>query len=144
MLNTKLSFEGSPMTLEPPTRHPLRRPLQFSNSDWLKAWLNRAYRALLNLKNLRILRWIDSPMPGLAWCHRPGAPSPESWIHPADEPAARRLSEELASGHARATLRLARIDGDWLPVDVVANIVLLDQHTTAGLFTLRRASGTAW
>lgn len=47
-----------------------------------------AYRALVNLKNLRILRWIDSPMPGLAWRHRPGAPSPESWIHPADEPAA--------------------------------------------------------
>jgi len=102
-----------------------------------------AYRALVNLKNLRILRWIDPPMPGLAWRHRPGAQSPESWIHPADEPAARRLSEELASGHARATLRLARLDGDWLPVDVVANIVLLDQHTTAGLFTLRRASGTA-
>jgi len=83
------------------------------------------------------------PMPGLAWRHLPGAPSPKSWIHSADEAAARRLSEEMASGHARATLRLARLNGDWLPVDVEANIVLLDQDTTAGRFTLRRASGTA-
>ncbi len=58
-------------------------------------------------------------------------------IHPEDEKLARQLSEDLSSGHAQASLRLADIDGGWIPVTVVANIVLLDQHTTAGLFTLR-------
>jgi len=96
-----------------------------------------AYRALVNLKNLRILRWIDTPMPRLAWRHAPGSPAPDVWIHPEDEKLARQLSEDLSSGHAQASLRLADIDGGWIPVTVVANIVLLDQHTTAGLFTLR-------
>src|SRR5690349_7174852 len=41
-----------------------------------------AYRALVNLKTFRIHRWIDSPMPGLAWRHDP-AQTPQEWIHPA-------------------------------------------------------------
>ena len=32
------------------------------------------HRALINLKNLRVLRWIDDPIPGLAWRHVPGTP----------------------------------------------------------------------
>lgn len=96
-----------------------------------------AHRALVNLKTLRILRWIDTPMPRLAWRHNPETPPPERWIHPEDQAAAEKLSTSLNRGHAEATLRLASTDGDWMPVNIVANIVLLDQHTTAGLFTMR-------
>lgn len=95
------------------------------------------YRALVNLKTLRILRWIDNPIPGLAWRHLPGASIPEPWIHPDDEGVARDLSQGLSHGHSEGTLRLADSDGGWLAIHVVANIVLLDQHTTAGLFTMR-------
>ena len=98
------------------------------------------YRALVNLRTLRILRWIDSPVPGLAWRHSPGASTPEPWIHPDDQDAARALSSALRSGHSEGTLRLAASDGGWLPLRIVANIVLLDQHTTAGLFTMRATS----
>ncbi len=38
----------------------------------------------------------------------------------------------MASGHARATLRLARLDGDWLPVDVVANCASETRRCHAG------------
>jgi len=97
------------------------------------------YRALVNLKTLRILRWIDDPMPELAWRHRPEATAPEPWVHPDDEAIGRDLSAGLSHGHAQATLRLATTNGDWMGVQIVAHIVLLDQHTTAGLFTMRRA-----
>ena len=95
------------------------------------------YRALVNLKTLRILRWIDPPMPGLAWRYDPTKPEHHAWIHEADLADAQRLSDDLVSGHSTATLRLAGAGADWLVVDISANIVLLDQHTTAALFTMR-------
>ena len=95
------------------------------------------YRALVNLRTMRILRWIDDPIPGLAWRHDPHETRAPDWIHPADRAAAMQLSADLASGHASTTLRLAGTDGHWLSVEVAANIVLLDQHTTAALFTMR-------
>ena len=99
-----------------------------------------SYRALVNLKTLRILRWIDSPLPRLAWRHSPGASTPEPWIHPDDREIALKLSRDLKRGHSAGTVRLADSAGGWLPVHIVANIVLLDQHTTAGLFTMRLAT----
>ncbi|MGB8385195.1 MAG: hypothetical protein WCG47_28805 [Dermatophilaceae bacterium] len=32
---------------------------------------------------------------------------------------------------------MASTDRDWMPVSILANVVLLDQHTTAALFTMR-------
>ena len=96
-----------------------------------------AYRALINLKTFRILRWIDPAMPGLAWRHTPHESEHHAWIHEDDMAIAQRLSDDLVSGHGRATLRLAGTEREWLVVDISANIVLLDQHTTAALFTMR-------
>jgi hypothetical protein len=95
------------------------------------------HRALFNLKTLRILRWIDDPLPGLHWTLDPGHPDPR-WIHPDDQQLAEQLSASLRTGRTSGHLRMAAEGGAWLTVEVVANIVLLDQHTTAGLFTLRR------
>lgn len=96
------------------------------------------HRALFNLKTLRILRWLDDPLPNLHWTLDPAHPD-SRWIHPEDQEAAHLLSDSLRTGRATAQLRLAAEGGGWLTVEVLANIVLLDQHTTAGLFTLRRA-----
>ena len=96
-----------------------------------------AYRALINLKTFRILRWIDPAMPGLAWRYAPNESAHHAWIHEDDRAIAERLSDDLASGQGKATLRLAGTERDWLVVDITANIVLLDQHTTAALFTMR-------
>lgn len=96
------------------------------------------HRALFNLKNLRILRWIDDPLPDLHWTLDPAHPD-SRWIHPDDQEVAEQLCASLRTGRTSGQLRMAAEGGDWLTVDVLANIVLLDQHTTAGLFTLRRA-----
>ncbi|NNM46995.1 GAF domain-containing protein [Knoellia koreensis] len=95
------------------------------------------HRALFNLKNLRILRWIDQPLPGLHWTLDPAHPDAR-WIHPDDEGVAEQISASLRTGRTTGRLRMAAEGGGWITVDVLANIVLLDQHTTAGLFTLRR------
>ncbi|WP_270888885.1 hypothetical protein [Pedococcus sp. 5OH_020] len=96
------------------------------------------HRALFNLKNLRILRWLDDPLPHLHWTIDPAHPDPR-WIHPEDQRAAQMLSDSLRTGRTTGQLRLAAEGGGWMTVEIVGNIVLLDQHTTAGLFTLRRA-----
>ncbi|HWE89309.1 MAG TPA: GAF domain-containing protein [Pseudonocardiaceae bacterium] len=93
------------------------------------------WRAIVNLRTLALLRWIDDPMPGIAWqhdaAHRPG-------IHRRDLAAAIRMSNTLAStGRVTAVLRCRSTDGGWTPVSVSANLMLLDQHTTAALVTLR-------
>jgi hypothetical protein len=90
---------------------------------------------------MRLLRWIDDPMPRLAWRLDPHETERLEWIHPADRAVAQRLSDDLRAGHATATLRLAGTDGEWLSVEIAANIVLLDQHTTAALFTMRPKPG---
>lgn len=97
------------------------------------------HRALFNLRTMRILRWIDDPLPDLHWTLDPAHPD-SRWIHPDDQQVAEHLSASLRTGRTNGQLRLAAEGGGWLTVDVLANIVLLDQHTTAGLFTLRRAA----
>lgn len=96
------------------------------------------HRVLINLKSMRIIRWIDEPMPDLLWQLDLTA-TEHPWIHPDDEPAAQALSSNLSHGRTSGTLRLAAQGGGWIAVAIVANIVLLDQHTTAGLFTLSQA-----
>lgn len=95
------------------------------------------HRALFNLKTLRILRWLDDPLPNLHWTIDPARPD-SRWIHPDDQLTAQSLSDSLRTGRTTGQLRLAAEGGGWMTVGIVANIVLLDQHTTAALFTLHR------
>ncbi|GAA1351836.1 GAF domain-containing protein [Saccharothrix algeriensis] len=92
------------------------------------------HRAILNLRNLTLLRWLDDPMPGVAWelaAERPPG------IHPDDLPVAKELSRGLATaGRVEGVVRVRSTTGGWLPVHLVANLMLLDQHTTAALVTL--------
>lgn len=93
------------------------------------------YRAIINLKNFRIIRWLDEPMPSLGWELDEQNPLP--WIHDDDIPAAHELSAGLATTpKTTGTLRFRGHDGHWHPLGVTLNLVLLDQHTTAGLLTL--------
>lgn len=92
------------------------------------------WRAIVDLRTMRLLRWLDDPLPGAAWKldspHRPA-------IHRRDLRTAATMSNELASsGRARGMLRLRAEDGGWTQVIVTAALMLLDQHTTAALVTL--------
>lgn len=92
------------------------------------------HRVIVHPRNLRPLRWIDPPPPGLA-CTGSGPHAPG--IHPDDMPTARRMAEKIAAGgRAEGTLRLRDNVGGWTRVGVAASQVLLDQHTSAALVTL--------
>jgi len=92
------------------------------------------HRAIVDLGNLTLLRWLDPPMPGIAWeidaPHRPA-------IHRADLRRATQMSAQLAtSDRVEGVIRLRTTWGDWQAVHVTASLMLLDQHTTAALVTL--------
>ncbi|MFI5534937.1 GAF domain-containing protein [Nocardia sp. NPDC051900] len=96
------------------------------------------YRAIVNLRSLRLIRWIGPPMPDVAWADLPGQPRPQ--IHPDDLATARTMSRDLARHRTEGTVRLRRVDGGWQTVRIRAALMALDQHTTAGLATLTAAS----
>ncbi|MGK8525088.1 GAF domain-containing protein [Nocardia asteroides] len=92
------------------------------------------YRAIVNLRSLRLIRWIGAPMPDIAWEDLPGQPMPQ--IHPDDLGTARTMSRDLARHRTEGTVRLRRVDGGWQRVRIRAALMALDQHTTAGLATV--------
>ncbi|GHH62493.1 GAF domain-containing protein [Lentzea cavernae] len=92
------------------------------------------WRAIVDLRTMRLLKWLDNPMPGVAWTlSGPQRPA----VHRGDLHSAVRLSNDLAaSGRAEGILRLRAEDGGWMDVAVSAALMALDQHTTAALVTL--------
>ncbi len=93
------------------------------------------HRVIVNMRNLRPLRWVDDPLPGIAWEYETAAGA--HWIHHEDLPEAERMAECLAHGSQTTQLRFRTTDRDWRPVAVTAHLVILDQHTTAALLTLK-------
>jgi hypothetical protein len=92
------------------------------------------HRAIINLRRLTLIRWVDDPMPGVAW--QLDAEHPPA-IHPDDLPRARQMSDQLASqSRVEGMLRVRAVTGGWMPVAVTANLMVLDQHTTAALVTV--------
>lgn len=99
------------------------------------------YRAIVNLRKLTLIRWLDEPMPGVAWEH--DAVHPPA-IHRDDLAKAKQLSDGLATtGRVAGVLRLRSTTGGWKRVSVLANLMLLDQHTTAALVTASEADQDA-
>lgn len=95
------------------------------------------YRALINLRNLDLLKWVDEPMPGISWGFDP---ENRRKLHPDDLPLALAMSRGLkTSPKTEGVLRVRGTDGGWVGIHVTANLALLDQHTTAALVTLRLA-----
>jgi hypothetical protein len=92
------------------------------------------HRAIVDHANLSLVRWVDPPMPGIAWeIDAPYRPA----VHRADLRRAKEMSARLAtSSHVEGVLRLRTTEGGWQPVQVTASLMLLDQHTTAALVTL--------
>jgi Rv3651-like, C-terminal domain/Rv3651-like, N-terminal len=92
------------------------------------------HRAIINLRRLTLIRWVDDPMPGVAW--QLDAENPPA-IHPDDLPIAKEMSARLANqSRVEGVLRVRSVTGGWMPVAVCANLMLLDQHTTAALVTV--------
>jgi hypothetical protein len=97
------------------------------------------HRAIVDHATMSLIRWLDPPMPGIAWeidaPHRPA-------IHRADLRRAGEMSAQLATAaRVEGVLRLRTTAGGWAPVQVTASLMLLDQHTTAALVTLSAPPG---
>ncbi|GAB2510494.1 GAF domain-containing protein [Nocardia heshunensis] len=95
------------------------------------------FRAIVDLRTLRLLRWMGPPMPGVAWQSLTGEPEPA--IHPDDLATAKTMSRNLAHSHTAGRLRLRALDGGWKTVQANAVLMALDQYTTAALVTVRDA-----
>jgi hypothetical protein len=95
------------------------------------------YRAIVNLRTLRLLRWVegDKPPTGIAWQHDPDDGTAH-WIHPDDIGLAKAMIARLGRGKAESTLRFRTTRGAWRHVPVTAHLIELDASTNAALMTL--------
>ncbi|MGV0815410.1 PAS domain-containing protein [Mycolicibacterium boenickei] len=92
------------------------------------------HRALVDLDNWKLLKWLDDPAPFFDWRNRDGGPAR---IHPADARHMARMATEFTDGVTTAVLRMRAEGGDWRPVHMTINRVELDEDVFAGLISMR-------
>lgn len=90
-----------------------------------------AYRAIVNLANWTLLKWVDDPCPLFDW-RNPVKMHPEDRDHYAD-----RMRADLETGMTTAVLRLPGNDGGWVPIHATINRIELEDGVYGGLVTLR-------
>lgn len=96
------------------------------------------HRALVDLSNWTLLKWLDDPAPFFDWR---ASLADQHLVHPADRPQMARMAGDFTTGTASGVLRMSSgRDGGWTPVHVTINRVELDDDVYAGLATLRRPS----
>jgi Family of unknown function (DUF5628)/Domain of unknown function (DUF5593) len=92
------------------------------------------HRALVDLNNWTLLKWLDEPAPFFDWR---ASMSGEHTVHPDDHPEMAKMATEFVSGAASGVLRMAAHGGGWTQVHVTVNRVELEEDIYAGLATLR-------
>ena len=94
------------------------------------------HRALVDLKNWTLLKWLDDPAPFYDWRGNEDTQR----VHPEDEHVVAAMTTEFTDGATSRVLRLPGNDTDWVPVHVTVNRVELEPDTFAGLLSLRLPS----
>jgi len=92
-----------------------------------------AYRALVDLNNWHLLKWMGEPCPYYDW-------HSETPCHPDDADLLTPMTTEFGDGPASRVLRLPGNDGGWVPIHVTVDRVEVDRGVYAGLITLRLPS----
>ena len=95
------------------------------------------HRALIDLKNWALLKWLDEPCTFYDWR---GTEMGNPRVHPDDQHLVASMTEEFAHGATSRVLRMPSHDNDWVPVHVTTNRVELEPGTYAGLVSLRLPS----
>ncbi len=89
------------------------------------------YRAIVDLSNWTLLKWVDEPCPLFDWRN-------PAKMHPEDRENYRdRMQADLETGMTVAVLRLPAHDGGWVPIHAAINRIELDEGVYGGLVTLR-------
>ncbi|HYB34640.1 MAG TPA: PAS domain-containing protein [Mycobacterium sp.] len=91
------------------------------------------HRALFDLNNWTLLKWLDEPCPFYDWRSVEDTPR----VHTDDEHLMVSMTTEFAHGATARVLRLPGHGGTWVPVHVTVNRVELEPNTFAGLISLR-------
>ncbi|MEE6177092.1 PAS domain-containing protein [Mycobacterium sp. 050134] len=92
------------------------------------------HRALVDLKNWNLLKWLDEPCPFYDWR---GSNAERPWVHPYDQHLMAAMATEFANGATSQVLRMRGHEVDWVPVHVTVNRVELEPDVYAGLISLR-------
>lgn len=92
------------------------------------------HRALVDLRNSTLLKWLDDPCPYYDW-RSIDAGTPR--VHPDDEALRASMTAEFADGATARILRLPGLGGGWVPLHVTVIRVELEENTFAGLISLR-------
>jgi Family of unknown function (DUF5628)/Domain of unknown function (DUF5593) len=93
------------------------------------------HRALVDLNNWALLKWLDDPCPFYDWR---GSDPDRPRVHPDDEHLKSSMTSEFVGGATSRVLRLPGDRGTWVPMHVTVNRVELEPDTFAGLVSLRR------
>jgi hypothetical protein len=92
------------------------------------------HRALVDLNNWTLLKWLDEPCPFFDWR---ATVAEEPSVHPADDRHMAEMTTEFASGATARVLRMPANGGGWTPIHLTVNRVELEEDTYAGLLSLR-------
>ena len=92
------------------------------------------HRALFDLKNWTLLKWLDEPCTFYDWR---GSETDRPKVHPDDQHLMSSMTKEFANGATSRVLRMRGHDADWVPVHVTVNRVELEPDTFAGLVSPR-------
>lgn len=90
------------------------------------------YRALVDLRNWALLKWLDEPSPYYDW----RADS----VHPDDLERLQSMPAEFDLGGASRIVRLSHTESDWVPVHITINRIELEPGVFTGLMAMRRAT----
>jgi hypothetical protein len=92
------------------------------------------HRALVDLDNWSLLKWLDEPCPFYDWR---GSKAGRPWVHPDDEQLMSSMTTEFADAATSRVLRMRGHGADWVPVHVTLSKVELEPDVFAGLISLR-------
>ncbi|WP_433665459.1 hypothetical protein ACQPW1_39565 [Nocardia sp. CA-128927] len=97
-----------------------------------------AHAALVDLRTLSAIRWLSAPMPTVQ-CEMTGRPERDPAIHPDDVAKAEALAKAVRTAPVEGSIRVRGSDGGWIPLHIVASLVVLDKHVapTAALVKVR-------
>ncbi|EFG77553.1 hypothetical protein HMPREF0591_2573 [Mycobacterium parascrofulaceum ATCC BAA-614] len=95
------------------------------------------HRALIDLKNWALLKWLDEPCTFYDWR---GSETGKPKVHPDDQHLVSSMTEEFARGATSRVLRMPGHDDEWVPVHVTVNRVEIEPDVYAGLVSLRLPS----
>ncbi|MEB3022238.1 PAS domain-containing protein [[Mycobacterium] crassicus] len=91
------------------------------------------HRAMVDMTDWRLLKWLDDPCPFYDWRGAVEAPR----VHPDDEALIAGMAADFTAGPTVGVLRLRHPGGGWEPVHVTVNRVEIDEGTYAGLVAMR-------